>query len=584
VQSGLDYKHRQRALAGTAWFCLTAGVLALVGSAVAPARAVDGTAQNPNAQNPNAKNAKAPAAPGTAPAEKSAAPVQHFDIDDFAVQGADTLPEIDIDEAIYQFLGPDKTADDVEKARAALEKAYHDKGFQTVSVSVPQQNAQAKVITLKVSELKVGRLRVKNSRYFDLNKIADKAKSLKEGTVPNFNDVTKDIVSLNQWPDRKVTPALRAGVTPGTVDVDLNVEDTVPVHGNVEVNNRESPNTSALRVTSTVHYDDLWQLGHSFSFSYQVAPQRPDDAEVFSASYLAHVENVDWLSVLFYGVKSSSNVATVGGTNIVGPGQIFGGRAVITLPGKDNFFHTLSVGLDYKHFDQTVALGGSGFESPVTYYPVVATYGATFQNEKFTTQLNASLTWNVRPLSSDPTDFDNKRFAASASFTHLNADLSHTQELPEGFQLYGKVQGQVADGPLVSSEQLSVGGLDTVRGYLESEVLGDNGIVGNLEVRSPNIGELLQKQVKDEVGQGAARFTTFNELRLFGFADAGTVTVLDPLPEQQSKFDVWSYGVGTRFKLLNYLNGTVIYSVPMISQTYTQARDPRVSFRIWGEF
>jgi hypothetical protein len=95
---------------------------------------------------------------------KPAAP-QRFDIDDFAVQGADKLPEIDIEEAIYPFLGPNKSADDVEKARAALEKAYHDKGYQTVSVSVPEQNAQRKVITLKVTELKVGRLRVKNSRY-----------------------------------------------------------------------------------------------------------------------------------------------------------------------------------------------------------------------------------------------------------------------------------------------------------------------------------------------------------------------------------------------------------------------------------
>ena len=166
----------------------------------------------------------------------------------------------------------------------------------------------------------------------------------------------------------------------------------------------------------------------------------------------------------------------------------------------------------------------------------------------------------------------------------LNADLSHTQELPEGFQLYGKVLGQVADGPLVSSEQLSLGGLDTVRGYLESEVLGDNGIVGNIELRSPNVGDMLQKQMKDETGQGAPRFPTFNEWRFFAFADAGTVTVLTPLSEQQSKFDVWSYGIGTRFKVFNYLNGTLVYSVPMISQTYTQARDSRVNFRIWGEF
>jgi hemolysin activation/secretion protein len=580
VQSGFGYERRWRTPARTAWFCLTAGAVTLVGGFAAAVPAYAAKA----ASGGTAANVAGSAAPPAGAPEQKPAAAQRFDIDDFAVEGADTLPQIEIEEAIYPFLGPNRSADDVEKARAALEKAYHDKGYQTVSVSVPQQNAQAKVISLKVTELKVGRLRVKNSRYFDLNKITDKAASLKEGTVPNFTDVTKDIVALNQWPDRRVTPALRAGITPGTVDVDLNVEDKVPLHASVEFNNRQSPNTTAPRITSTVHYDNLWQRGDSFSFSYQVAPQRPSDAEVFSGSYLARIEDVDWLSVLVYAVKSSSDVATVGGTNIVGPGQILGSRAVITLPTRENFFHTLSVGLDYKHFDQTVKLGGDGFASPVTYYPVVASYGATFQNEKFTTQLNAAVTYNLRPLSSSPTDFDNKRFDASASFIHLNADLSHTQELPEGIQLYGKIQGQVADGPLVSSEQFSVGGLDTVRGYLESEVLGDNGIVGNIELRSPNVGDMLQKEMKDETGQGAPRFVTFNEWRFFGFADAGTVTVLRPLPEQQSKFDVWSYGIGTRFKFLEYLNGTVIYSVPMISQTVTEARNPRVNFRIWGEF
>ncbi len=229
---------------------------------------------------------------------------------------------------------------------------------------MPQQNAQSKVIALQVTELKVGRLRVKNARYFDLDKIKDKATSLKEGVVPNFNDVTKDIVALNQWPDRRVTPALRAGVTPGTVDVDLNVEDTAPIHASAEYNNRQSPNTTATRFTGTVHYDNLWQLGHSLSFTYQVAPERPTDAEVFSGSYLARVPGVDWLNVLVYAVKSSSSVASVGGTNIVGPGEIFGSRAVMTLPARENFYHTLSVGLDYKHFDQTVNIGSDGLLLP----------------------------------------------------------------------------------------------------------------------------------------------------------------------------------------------------------------------------
>src|SRR5262249_42502732 len=129
-----------------------------------------------------------------------------FDIDEFRVEGADSLPQIEIEAAVYPFLGPNRTSDDVEKARAAVEKAYHDKGFQTVAVAVPQQDAQRGFIVLKVAENRIGRLRVKNSRYFDLANIKRNAPSLQEGTLPNFKDVTSDIVSLNRWPDRRVTP------------------------------------------------------------------------------------------------------------------------------------------------------------------------------------------------------------------------------------------------------------------------------------------------------------------------------------------------------------------------------------------
>ena len=600
----------------TAGLTLAGALAAVVSAHTAQAAPADAAQGAPDAKTPSKSNAAGSAAPAAAskpsgsqpasssPASKSPsgeganakpsaaqpakpAVVQHFDIDDFAVQGADKLPQIEIEEAIYPFLGPNKTADDVEKARVALEKAYHDKGYQTVSVAVPQQNVQGHVVILKVTELKVGRLRVKNSRYFDVDKVKDKAPSLQEGSVPNFGDVTKDIVALNQWPDRRVTPALRAGVTPGTVDVDLNVEDKVPIHGNMELNNRQSPNTTPIRLNATLHYDNLWQLGHSFSFSYQVAPLRKEDAEVFSASYLARIPDVDWLSFLTYAVKSNSNVATVGGLNVIGPGEIVGERAVVTLPSREGLFHTLSAGLDYKHFDQTVKLGGDGFSSPVKYLPIVSSYNATFANEKFTTQLTASFTYNVQPASSEWQDFDNKRAFASASFSHLNLDVSHTQELQDGFQVYARIQGQVADGPLVSSEQFSIGGLDTVRGYFESEVLGDNGVVGNFEVRTPNIGAQLQEYISKSKGwadQKPPQATYFNDWRFFIFADMGIATIIHPLPEQQSQFDLWSFGFGTRFKIFDYFNGMIAYSMPMIDQAYTHARDPHLNFRFWGEF
>lgn len=48
-----------------------------------------------------------------------------------------------------------------------------------------EQNAQNEVVTL--TELKIGCLRVKNSRYFDLDNTKDRAGSLKEGAVPRYH-------------------------------------------------------------------------------------------------------------------------------------------------------------------------------------------------------------------------------------------------------------------------------------------------------------------------------------------------------------------------------------------------------------
>lgn len=529
-----------------------------------------------------AKPAEATPAKNAADPAKPAAPEARFDIDEFRVEGADNLPQIEVEAAVYPFLGPNKSAQDVEKARAAVEKAYHDKGLQTVSVGVPQQDAQRGFIVLKVTESRVGRLRVKGSRYFDLKNIKDNAPSLKEGTLPNFQDVTKDIVALNRWADRRITPALRAGVAPGTVDVDLNVEDSYPLHGSVELNNKQSPSTTPLRTSVSMHYDNLWQLGHSMTWTYQVAPMNPKDAMVISGSYLARTE-IDWLSVLVYGLVSDSSVATVGGANVVGPGQVVGGRAVLTLPSKGDLFQTLSLGVDYKDFKQSLKLGSDAFDSPVTYVPLVGTYGATWQGEGHLTQLNATITAGLRGIGSSRDEFDAKRFDATASFITLHADISHTQDFAGGFQLYGKLQGQAADQPLVSSEQFSLGGQDTVRGYLESEVLGDYGVAGTLELRTPNLAQYLEQKLPNPLGD-PIKYNAFDDWRFFAFVDGANARIHEPLTEQQSHFDLASYGVGMRMKTLRYLNSMVFVGVPLTSQQVTVANHPRFSFRVWGEF
>jgi hemolysin activation/secretion protein len=502
--------------------------------------------------------------PPPAPAIESQAPGRLF-IQEYRVKGAYHLSQTEIENAIYPFLGPGRTGADVEQARRALEQAYHDKGYQTVAVEIPPQQVKGGIVYLHVIEATVGRLRVRGARYFSPDRIKAQAPSLAEGKVINFNEVPHDIVALNQSPDRRVTPTLNQGKLPGTVDIDLNVKDTLPVHGNLELNNRYSANTTHLRLNGGISDDNLWQLGHAAGFSFEIAPQRLKDAKVFSAYYLAPVPSVEGLSLMVQGTKQDSNVSTLGGAAVSGRGETAGARASFTLPAGQDFYHSISLGIDYKHFDQDIIVGGSDIAAPITYFPLSANYSATYAPTGSVTELNAGVTFHFRGLGSTSTAFDNSRFGSGGSFVYFRGDLSHTHDLPAGLQVFGKVQGQIADQPLLSSEQFSAGGLDTVRGYLEGEVPGDNAFTTSLEFRSPSVISWL--------GQKSG------EWRFYLFGDAGWLTINSPLPQQASRFSLESFGAGSRIQVLDHLSGSIDAAEPLTSQSTTKAHDIRVTFR-----
>lgn len=496
-----------------------------------------------------------------------------FYVREYRVQGAQQLPRRTLERAVYPFLGPGRTTEDVEQARTALEKAYKDSGYQTVGVNVPVQDGAFGIIILEVVEASVGRLRVKGSRYFDIEKIKRKAPSLAEGKVPNFNDVTRDIIALNKLADRRVTPELRPGVEPGTVDIDLNVEDKLPLHGSLELNNRYSADTSELRLNGALSYGNLWQLGHTLGLNFQIAPEKLEDAKVFSAYYLMPV--TDTWSLMLQGTKQDSNVSTLGGAAVAGRGQVFGMRALVSLPSTSTFYQSLSLGLDYKHFDEdVVTAGGEPTTTPITYYPFSIGYSASWTGKKSETNLNTSFNFNPRGLGSDREEFDKKRYNSTGSYLYLRGDLDHTYHLANDFQVYAKVQGQASSAPLINSEQFAGGGLSTVRGYLESTALGDNGVFGTLELRSPS---LLKASGKDKK-------TPSSEWRVYGFVDAGHLTLNDPLPEQQGSFDLISVGIGSHLRMWDHFNGSFDLGVPLAGQGTVSAGDVLFTFRIWADF
>jgi hemolysin activation/secretion protein len=505
--------------------------------------------------------------PAVDPKKSREKDVNYFDILEFQVEGNTKLPQTKIEASVYPHMGEKKTIDDVEKAREDLEKAYHQAGYLTVLVDIPEQEVNKKIVKLNVTEGKVSKLRVKDSHYYSLGRIKDLAQSVKEGEVPYFPALQQDVTRLNRTSDRHITPVLKAGKEFGTVEVDLKVDDKLPLHASLELNDRYSQDTTRWRLGGSIRYDNLWQRDHSLSLSFQLSPENIDEVQVLSANYLMRFDESDLLLAL-YGVHSKSNVATVGGINILGNGTILGARLIKPLPSVDSYYHSISLGLDYKDYGQT--LKNFDLSTPITYMPLSASYSGGWQGAGSSTQFTTGVTFGLRGLVADDKEFLEKRpgvgnaAGAKPNFFIAKAEIERTEALPRGFEAYGKLDGFFSGSPLISNEQYLAGGADTVRGYLEAEASGDQAIHSTLEIRTPR----LLKNI-----------SWLQDFKLTAFYDIASLKTIDADSTQLS-----GAGVGLRLKTFKGVNFNLDLAVPLKDSLATKKGDLASHMRLWYEF
>jgi hemolysin activation/secretion protein len=491
-----------------------------------------------------------------------------FDVFEYRVEGSTLLPVTVVEQAVYPHLGEKKTLADVEAAREELEKAYHGAGYLTVLVSIPQQKVDGGVVRLAVTEAPVDRLRVVESRYFSLGAIKAGAPELAEGNVPHFPQMQEELAALNRSPDRRITPVMRPGKTPGTVEVDLKVQDALPLHGGIEVNNRYSQDTTPTRLTASLRYDNLWNRQHGLGLTVQTVPENPDESRVFSASYTWPLASGNFLA--FYGVKSDSDVAAVGTLNVVGKGVILGARYILPLRGSEDFFHTATLGVDHKDFDQAVRLIGSGgFNTPITYMPFTLGWDGTWLGQGRSSKLGVAFNFHLRGLVGDEQEFADKRFKGRPGYAYLRGTVSHSETGRGGWGASARASWQLAGQPLISNEQFAIGGAETVRGYLESAAMGDKGIALSLEASTPNFAKRLSDALDDA--------------HALTFFDGGTVKVIDPITADDH-YTLAGAGLGLRMKGWRGATVALDWAVALKDLGNTRRGDRRVYFKLGYEW
>ena len=528
-------------------------------------------------------NRPAPPATGRAAPATGKKSDNRFNIWEFRVLGNHVLPTRAIEAAVYPFLGPNGTLDTVKRAADALEKAYKTAGYGTVYVDIPEQAVDQGIVRLKVTEGRIDRVHVRGDRYFSDRQIRAALPALARGKTLALPALQQQLTKLNtRTADRTVAPILKAGPRPGTLDVDLAVKDRLPLHGSVQYDNRHTADTTPNRATVALHYDNLWQRQDSLALEYQTAPAKPRDAEVLVANYTGHLGSSDALGIFSY-IRTNSDVVALGTLGVLGKGTIYGAHYLLPIANDPRTSQTFNAGVDYKDVLTSVlpeaTAGGTGSSTTIAptavtavvrYLNWSAAYFALWRAAGGSVALNAGVNVGIRSLVNSSNEFENVRYNARPNYFDLRVGLNANQPLPFRFALAARVSGQWADAPLVNNEQFSIGGEDTVRGYLEAETLGDSGAAGSLELHGPSLGTHF----------GA----TLAGLYPFAFIDAGVATLIDPLPGQSRNLALWSDGVGLRLDNPSGFAGSVDYAVPRRAGIRTRRDDSRIDFSLQYAF
>lgn len=173
---------------------------------------------------------------------------------------------------------------------------------------------------------------------------------------------------------------------------------------------------------------------------------------------------------------------------------------------------------------------------------------------------------------SDNSGVQPSRTDGESDFTKLNLDLARTQSLWSDFSLYTSASGQYSFSRLMAAEQFSIGGTGFGQAYDPSELTGDHGVAGKVELR---YGQTLGDPFLDSY-------------QVYGFYDIGRVWFRDATPGTNDKLSLASAGLGIRTNFSDFLSGELQVAKPLTREVSNQGADdgkhPRMFFSVTGRF
>jgi hemolysin activation/secretion protein len=279
------------------------------------------------------------------------------------------------------------------------------------------------------------------------------------------------------------------------------------------------------------------------------------------------------------------------------------------LPEANSFRSTLSGGLDYKIYSQenyqtnififhefTKGANQQLIErtsydyipTPATqqkldYLPLAITYNANMNDfvgpATLGLGLSANLLYSSSTLTNGAVELSGKKSLqgitgsaeSSGYWVILRPSFSQDFTIYTNWVTTFHADGQWASEPLISNEQFGIGGVNSVRGYLEGETFGDNGWHLSLEQQTP---PYLVGMV-----HGDQPLTVRGSI----YMDWATAYLIDP-QSRAGSVELWSTGFGVAASVGSYWQARLLFSLPLISSSLTPRDEPVFNFSLTAQF
>jgi hemolysin activation/secretion protein len=448
---------------------------------------------------------------------------------------------------------------------------YRENDLPVVDVIVPEQDVTTGYVQILVLEGRVEDIRAEGNRWFSDRRILGPVRLQRGGGILS-TPLVEDLRFLNRNPFREVDVYFEPGDSPGMTDVILKTKDRFPVRFYTGYEDTGNDITAEERLLAGFNWGNAFGWDHTLNYQFTTSPDF-SSLRSHALSYDIPVFRDHRLSFFTSYSQAEGDITATGVPDQGTEGTSFqsGFRYRHLLPGSgQDFQHFASTGIDYRKVDNDLFTGTVNLNAELTeVFQYLFGYSAEWV-DPLNGILRFDLTGYFSPggVGSNNNDaaFQTSRPSSDDSYTYARIGFERRQPLGAGFELQGRILGQVADTNLLSTEQLGIGGYNTVRGYTENEIRGDQGWYSNLEFYTPAIP--LAKLL-GWTGHQA-------EIRFLGFWDYGVVANQILLPNENPDGELSSAGGGLRLFIDRYFSARMDYGFQLLDSGFNQRFDSRI--------